>query len=146
MDGLQELLKPLEDAGILVARTREQLAEELPLITVLERESRVLGCATVRPLGADAFGLQVAELAAFAVHPSYRGGGKGDSLLEYLEGDARSKGANTLVLLTTRTADWFEQRGFKCAGAAHTSDVLPESRRVKINPARNSQLYVKNLK
>jgi amino-acid N-acetyltransferase len=38
----------------------------------------------MKPLGLNEEGLQVAELAAFCVHPSYRGGGKGDSLLEYL--------------------------------------------------------------
>ena len=57
---------------------------ELPYFTVLERESKVLGCAAMKPLGRNAAGAQVAELAAFCVHPSYRGGGKGDSLLEYL--------------------------------------------------------------
>ena len=59
---------------------------ELPYFTVLERESKVLGCAAMKPLGRNAEGDEVAELAAFCVHPSYRGGGKGDSLLEYLGG------------------------------------------------------------
>ncbi len=57
---------------------------ELPFFTVLERESKVLGCAAVKPLGCNAEGAEVAELSAFCVHPAYRGGGKGDSLLEYL--------------------------------------------------------------
>jgi hypothetical protein len=61
------------------------------------------------------------------------------------EADARSKGVQRLVLLTTRTADWFEQRGFRAAGPAHTSALLPEARRAKVDPARNSQLYAKNL-
>lgn len=51
---------------------------------MLERESKVLGCAAMKPLGRNGEGHAVAELAAFCVHPSYRGGGKGDSLLEYL--------------------------------------------------------------
>jgi amino-acid N-acetyltransferase len=50
-----------------------------------------------------------------------------------------------LVLLTTRTADWFTQRDFKLAGPAWCSELLPAKRREKINPARNSQLYAKNL-
>lgn len=85
----------------------------------------------------------MAELAAFCVHPSYRGGGKGDSLLEKLEADAAAQGIQRLVLLTTRTADWFEQRGFRPAGAAHLSELLPEPRRAKIDPSRNSQLFTK---
>ena len=49
------------------------------------------------------------------------------------------------VLLTTRTADFFEQRSFILAGTAHESNLLPESRRSVIDPARNSKLYVKML-
>lgn len=50
------------------------------------------------------------------------------------------------MLLTTRTADWFEQRGFRPAGPAHASSLLPEMRRAKIDPARNSQLFAKDLR
>ncbi|KAL4423548.1 hypothetical protein ABPG77_006571 [Micractinium sp. CCAP 211/92] len=142
---IQELLRPLEERGVLVRRSEEQLLSELPHFTVLERESKVLGCAAMKPLGRNAEGDDVAELGAFVVHASYRGGGKGDSLLEYLEADAAQRGIQRLVLLTTRTADWFEQRGFKPAGAAHLSALLPEDRRARVDPARNSQLFSKRL-
>ncbi len=59
--------------------------------------------------------------------------------------DARNRGMNRLVLLTTRTADWFIQRDFVLQGPAWASDLLPAQRRERINPARNSQLYVKEL-
>jgi amino-acid N-acetyltransferase len=49
------------------------------------------------------------------------------------------------VLLTTRTADFFEQRDFTYAGAAHESKLLPEARHAVVDPARNSKLYVKAL-
>ena len=45
---------------------------------------QVLGCAMVKPLGAGYDGELVSELAAFCVHPDYRGSGRGDSLLAYL--------------------------------------------------------------
>jgi amino-acid N-acetyltransferase len=57
--------------------------------------------------------------------------------------EARQRGIDRLVLLTTRTADWFTQRDFKPAGPAWCSELLPAARRARINPARNSQLYVK---
>ena len=38
-----------------------------------------------------------------------------------------------MILLTTRTADWFEQRGFKPDGPAHESLLLPESRRKQVS-------------
>jgi amino-acid N-acetyltransferase len=145
LQGIEDLLSPLVEKGVLVRRTPQQLLEELPYFTVLERESKLLACATVKPLGKGPAGESVAELAAFCVHPDYRGGGKGDSLLEYLESDARVKGIQRLVLLTTRTADWFEQRGFVAGGPAHSSDLLPEKRRGRVDPSRNSQLYTKTL-
>lgn len=74
-----------------------------------------------------------------------RGSGRGDSLLDYVEQDARNRGVRRVVLLTTRTADWFEQRDFVWKGPAFASTLLPEDRRVRINPSRNSQLYVKEL-
>ena len=145
LQGIEDLLSPLVDRGVLVRRSPQQLLEEVPYFTVLERESKLLACATVKPLGKGPVGESVAEVAAFCVHPEYRGGGKGDSLLEYLESDARNKGIQRLVLLTTRTADWFEQRGFTHAGQAHASALLPEDRRAKVDATRNSQLYTKTL-
>ena len=68
--------------------------------------------------------MQCGELAAFCVHPSYRGSGRGDSLLDYVEQDARLKGMRRLVLLTTRTADWFEQRDFVMDDYAHQRSGL----------------------
>lgn len=38
----------------------------------------------VKPLGAGCDNEVVSEVAAFCVHPDYRGSGRGDSLLAYL--------------------------------------------------------------
>ena len=46
---------------------------------------QVLACVLLADLGKAADGLQCGELAAFCVHPSYRGSGRGDSLLDYVE-------------------------------------------------------------
>ena len=51
---------------------------------MLEREGKLLACAMLQPLGRAPDGKTSAELAAFAVHPSYRGSGRGDSLLDFL--------------------------------------------------------------
>eukprot|EP00882_Tetradesmus_deserticola_P024823 GHRQ01027151.1.p1 GENE.GHRQ01027151.1~~GHRQ01027151.1.p1 ORF type:complete len:122 (+),score=60.60 GHRQ01027151.1:269-634(+) len=104
-----------------------------------------MGCALLVPLGVSPDGERVAEIGAFCVDVVFRGTGRGDSLLDYVEQDARLKGMDRLVLLTTRTADWFNQRDFRLAGPAWCSELLPSERRQRINPARNSQLYVKEL-
>lgn len=49
------------------------------------------------------------------------------------------------MLLTTRTADWFEQRDFSPAGIAHESLLLPEKRRAAVSPSRGSKLFSKEL-
>jgi amino-acid N-acetyltransferase len=146
LGAIEALLAPLVERGVLVARPRDRLAAELPHFTVVAREAQVLACASMTPLGRNARGEEAAEVGAVCVHPDYRGGGQGDRLLEYLEEEARGAGVERLVLLTTRTADWFEQRGFRHAGAAHASELLPEGRRARVDPARNSQLYSKDLR
>jgi amino-acid N-acetyltransferase len=36
-------------------------------------------------------------------------------------------------------------RAFVCTGPAYQCDLLPEARRKRVNPTRNSQLYAKQL-
>lgn len=62
-----------------------------------------------------------------------------------MEREARRAGVERLVLLTTRTAEWFEARGFARAGPAHASPLLPAARRAAVNAARASQLFVKEV-
>lgn len=45
---------------------------------------QVLGCAMLKPVGSGCDNEVVSELAAFCVHPDYRGSGRGDSLLACL--------------------------------------------------------------
>jgi len=48
-----------------------------------------------------------------------------------------------LFLLTTRTADWFTQRGFLHAGSAEGNHLLPPGK--EIVTGRNSQVYIRTL-
>lgn len=174
---------------------------------------QVLACALLHDLGRTEDGTKCGEVAAFCVEPAFRGSGRGDSLLDYIEQvsrsasdkykhasrlpaclpactcgsdlvasptgsiaapalsamhvlhmlgpgmllseascsgthgsamqDARNKGIQRLMLLTTRTADWFEQRAFTPVGQAAGSELLPHRRRAHIDPARNSKLFMK---
>lgn len=51
----------------------------------------------VKPLGAGCDNEVVSEVAAFCVHPDYRGSGRGDSLLAYL--GTTSSSASVLACL-----------------------------------------------
>ena len=134
--GLTELLAPLEEQGILVARSRERLEQEIDNYSVIERDGMILGCAALYPLDDDS-----AEVACVAVHSEYRNGSRGNDLLAFLEQQARSHGLHKLFVLTTRTAHWFVEHGFVEVDA----NALPASRREKYDNSRNSKVFQKTL-
>ncbi|MEZ2744048.1 amino-acid N-acetyltransferase [Halopseudomonas bauzanensis] len=134
--GLLELLHPLEEAGILVRRSREVLETEIDQFTLVERDGMIIGCAALYPLDEHS-----AELACVAIHPDYRHGGRGDQLLEHIEAQARARSLTTLFVLTTRTAHWFRERGFEPSSV----ERLPQQRASLYNYQRNSKVFEKSL-
>eukprot|EP00850_Spirogloea_muscicola_P006163 SM000029S10458 [mRNA] locus=s29:246061:251286:- [translate_table: standard] len=138
VSGISALLKPLEEEGVLVHRPKEQIMRELNGFTVVEREGHIVACAALLPYEDH----KCAEVAAFAVSPECRGQGLGDTLLDYLEKKAIAVGLDHLFLLTTRTADWFKQRGFE---QCDSCGIIPEERCKRINPKRGSKYFMKQL-
>lgn len=134
--GLLELLQPLEEAGILVRRSREMLETEVGQFTLIERDGSIIGCAALYPLDETS-----AELACVAIHADYRHGGRGDQLLEHIEAQARQLAITTLFVLTTRTAHWFRERGFEPSSV----ERLPKQRASLYNYQRNSKVFEKAL-
>jgi len=135
--GLLELLAPLEQDGVLVRRSRELLEIEIDQFTVLERDGMIVGCAALYPFSDE----RVAELACVVVHPDYRDEGRGDALLSYIERKAHSTGITRLFVLTTRTAHWFRERGFR---PGEIRD-LPIKRQAMYNYQRNSKVFIKEI-
>ena len=135
--GLIELITPLEDQGILVRRSREVLEREITQFSVVERDGMIIACAALYPIADSDAG----ELACLAVNPEYRHGGRGDELLERIEERARKLGLKKLIVLTTRTAHWFRERGFEPIGV----ERLPAARASLYNFQRNSKIFEKSL-
>jgi amino-acid N-acetyltransferase len=135
--GILELLGPLEEDGTLVRRSRERLETEIDHFTVVERDGMIIACAALYPAGNRSMG----ELACLAVHPDYRGEGRGDRLLAWIEQQAGRANMNKLCVLTTRTAHWFRERGFRSADIK----ALPGKRRQLYNYQRNSRVFIKAL-
>ncbi len=135
--GILELIEPLERQGALVRRSRESLETEIERFIVMERDGMTIACAAIYPYPKDG----VAELACFAVHPDYQGGGRGDKLLALLETQAREAGIEALFVLTTQTAQWFQERGFETAGM----ESLPTGKQDLYNYQRNSKVFLKRL-
>jgi amino-acid N-acetyltransferase len=135
--GLLALIEPLEAEGTLVRRSRERLEMEIGRFTVLEYDGLIIGCAALYPFPEE----QAAELACMAVNRDYRGAGRGEALLEYMQVEALGKGFRKLFVLTTRTAHWFVERGFTEAGV----ETLPKAKQGLYNYQRRSKVFVKTL-
>ncbi len=136
--GILKLLQPLESEGILVRRSRELLEREIERFVVLEHDRRIIGCAALYPFTEE----KSAELACLAIQPSYRDHGYGDALLKHMAAEAQAQGLRKLFVLTTRTAHWFLERGFKEVGV----DQLPTRKQELYNYQRRSKVFVRSLK
>ncbi|MFN3201402.1 MAG: amino-acid N-acetyltransferase [Bradymonadia bacterium] len=135
--GLLALLRPLEEDGTLVRRSRELLEREIERFQVLDRDGAIVGCAALYPFTDEGLG----ELACLAVDPEYRGGGRAGLLLSTIEAHARALGLARLCVLTTRTAHWFLEQGFELAEIAD----LPTQKKRMYNLQRNSKVLMKTL-
>ena len=135
--GILELIRPLEESGSLVRRSREKLESEIAHFNVVERDGAVIACAAMYPFP----GNRLAELACLAVDDAYRRSQYGERLLTLAEREARSAGARQLFVLTTRAAHWFRERGFIEADLS----ILPDERQVLYNYQRLSRVLVRSL-
>jgi amino-acid N-acetyltransferase len=135
--GILELIRPLEDGGILVKRSRERLEMEIDHFLVLERDGAVIACAALYPCEQQ----PLAELACLAVHTDYLNAGHGETLLKAVETKAKRAGISKLVVLTTRTAHWFREHGFL---PGNKSD-LPARKKTLYNYRRNAKVFYKRL-
>lgn len=134
--GITELIQPLIEQGILVARSREQLELEIRNFKVIKRDGMVLACGALNILQDN-----VAEIACLAVHPEYQSNGRGSKLLVHLEKQALEAGIRKIFLLTTQTAHWFIEHGFKSTKI----DLLPLKKKALYNYRRNSKVYSKTI-
>ena len=135
--GIIDLITPLEEKGVLVARSREALETEISYFTVIDRDGLIVGCAALYPFGNQGSG----ELACIALHRDYTGQSRGTRLLEHLEKSALELGLNRIFVLTTQTTHWFLERGF----ALSDLSCLPQEKRVLYNYRRNSKVLIKSI-
>jgi amino-acid N-acetyltransferase len=135
--GILELIRPLEEKGTLVRRSREMLENEIDRFMVVERDNRIIACAALYPWPAAA----CAELACVVVDDAYRGRKLGDALLGHALDRAHSAHMERLFVLTTQSAHWFLERGFE---QGHVND-LPIERQAMYNLQRQSAVYIRNI-
>lgn len=135
--GIQSLIKPLEDEGILLARSTEQIERELDHYVVIERDGFVIACAALIPYQQE----HCAELGSIAVHKEFQHEGHGTLLMEFLENKARKLAMQSVFVLTTRALHWFYENGYKKCPL----DTIPVHRQQMHDMQRNSSVLVKSL-
>jgi amino-acid N-acetyltransferase len=135
--GILELIKPLEQQGILAKRSREKIEMEIADYIVIERDGLIIGCTALHPNVQGQFG----AIACLAVHADYQGAARGHRLLDYVYGKARKLNLKKLFVLSTQTMHWFIERGFL------SSDInsLPVTLKALYNPQRNSKILCKDI-
>lgn len=133
--GIITLIKPLEEQGTLVPRTRDQIELDIHQYDVIERDGFVIACGSLHPIKEKNTG----EIACLAVHPDFQKEGYGSRLLQHLEEKAWSTGIHKLFILTTKAVHWFPEHGYK---KSNIKD-LPIAKQKSYNYQRNSQIYIK---
>ncbi|MBU3599186.1 amino-acid N-acetyltransferase [Polynucleobacter sp. 30F-ANTBAC] len=134
--GILQLIEPLEDEGILVARGRDVIERDITHFSVIEHDRVLFGCAALFP-----YSNGVGELSCLAVDPQAQESGDGERLLKRIEARAKAAGLKKIFVLTTRTEHWFLKRGFVRASV----DDLPAERKELYNWERKSMVLIKNL-
>ncbi|SFN45428.1 amino-acid N-acetyltransferase [Xenorhabdus japonica] len=135
--GILELIRPLEQQGILVRRSREQLEMEIDNFTLIELDNVTIACAALYSYPDEKIG----EMACVSVHPDYRNSSRGEILLNAISSQAKQIGLEKLFVLTTRSIHWFQEKGFEPAGI----EILPVEKQALYNYQRRSKILMLNL-
>ncbi|ADT87945.1 amino-acid N-acetyltransferase [Vibrio sp. Vb2880] len=135
--GIFDLIRPLEEQGILVRRSREQLEQEIHKFTIIDKDGLLIGCAALYPYQDES----MAEMACVAIHPEYRDGNRGLLLLNHMKHQAKQMGIQRLFVLTTHSLHWFREQGFTEVGV----DKLPIAKQSLYNYQRRSKILTLNL-
>ena len=125
------IMNPFIKKQILLPRTEDELLSQLNDYITYEIDECVCACAALH------VHQNQAEIAAVAVDKTYSHLGIGPKLIEYLITKAKNLNLQSVFILTTQSADWFEKLGFK----SDSIDSLPEERKKFWTLERNSKVY-----
>lgn len=135
--GILDLIRPLEEEGVLVRRSRKLLETEIDRFIVLKKEEVIIACAALYPYPEA----NVGELACVVIHPDYRKGNRGERLISAVEAFAKRQKLEQLFVLTTVSEHWFREQGF-----VETSvDTLPSQKKELYNFQRKSKVLIKQI-
>jgi amino-acid N-acetyltransferase len=127
------LMKPLIESGLLIPRSREDMANKHEDYIVYSMDEVIHGCAALHR-----FEDNQGEIAGLAVDSGFVELGIGQKIVSYLLDKGREDGLKQIFVLTTQTSDWFQKMGFQIGQL----EDLPISKREKYNKKRNSRILI----
>ena len=131
------LMRPFVEKEILLPRSEEMLIAQVNDYIVYEMDGGTKACASLH-----VYENKQAEIAGVAVDQSCAHMGIGPKIITYLINKATKLKQDSVFVLTTQTADWFEQQGF----IQDTIDSLPEERKQYWSKKRGSKVLRLKLK
>ena len=134
---IEKWTAPLQNKGVLIDRTTEDIARHINDYQIMLRDGTLVGCLALHDLGDES-----CELACLVVSEDARRLNLGSALLDKAELTAKNQQQKQLFVLTTQAIDWFIERGFKLSSPS----ALPKGRSVPYNTKRNAKVLCKPLK
>lgn len=132
ISGVLSVMRPFIKKEILLPRTEKQLEAEYNSYIVYELDGAIRACAALH-----IYDRKQAEIAAVAVDESCSHIGIGPKMIQYLIEKAKTINLESVFIMTTQTADWFEKQGF----VPNDISTLPEERKKLWTPERGSKLF-----
>jgi argininosuccinate synthase len=122
VDAILEINERYARRGILLSRTRDEIAESIDTFRVCELDGQVVGIAALRDYGAG-----IGELRSLAVGDRAQGRGFGEMLVRAVIKDARQAGIGGLYVLTANPG-YFALHGFEEVPWDEVPEVLDADR------------------
>ncbi len=104
---MQALINSFAKQGVMIARSLNELYENLRDFWVVEQDRRIVGCAALHICWDD-----LAEIKSLAVARNRQGKGLGKELISTCLIEAKQMGSRKVFVLTYKPA-YFKQFGFK---------------------------------
>ena len=104
---IQALINTFAKQDIMLARSLNELYENIRDFWVSEDKGKIIGCAALHVSWDD-----LAEIKSVAVHKKYQGKGIGRELISACLDEARPLGAKKIFVLTYKP-EYFKKFGFK---------------------------------
>jgi amino-acid N-acetyltransferase len=104
---IQRLINLFAERDLMLARSLNELYENIRDFFVYEDKNKIVGCAALH-ISWD----ELAEIKSLAVEKKYQGKGIGSALIHACIQDARQMGAAEIFALTY-VPDFFKKQGFK---------------------------------